>query len=110
MYYLEIFVSTKESALPESAAMMQVYIKKSVRQFLGEEGCKDKIDILKYDALKQTIIARCSNASYVRLRAALVLSDICEEQSSCSFTINRASQNLLSLRSNSRSHKHGEVV
>ena len=110
MYYLEIFVNTKQSEFPQSSAMMKVYIQKSVRQFLGEEGCKDKIDILKYDSLNQRLILRCSNKSYVRLRAALVLSNICEDQSTCSFTINRASQNLLSLRSNSRSYKHGEIA
>ena len=108
MYYLEIKVSTKESQLPESSAMMKVYIHRSMKQILGEEGCKDKIDILKYDHLSKKIIIRCSKECYVRFRAALVLSNMCEDWSPYSFTINRASRNLLSFRSNSRTYNHGE--
>lgn len=107
MYYLEISVNTKESQISVNSDTIEAHIKNCVKQFVGEEGCKDKFEILKYDDSYQKIVLRCSNESYVRLRASLVLSNNCEHQTPFSFTINRATQNLMSLRCNSRTFKHG---
>lgn len=105
MYYLEISVIIKEAELLLNSSVIETYIKKCVKQFFGDEGCKYKFDILKYDDSNQKIIVRCCNESYIRLRASLVVSNNSEEP--LSFIINRATENLLSLRCNSRTFKHG---
>ncbi|XP_043477116.1 uncharacterized protein LOC122508083 [Leptopilina heterotoma] len=107
MYYLEISVIIKEPQISVNSNIIETCIMKCLKQFVGEEGCKDKFEILKYDDSNQKIILRCSNESYIRLRASLVLSNNCEEQTPFSFVINRATENLLSLRCNSRTFKHG---
>lgn len=87
----------------------RVYLKKnileSLKQLFGEEGTKYTIDILKYNPKELRCVLRCTDDCYVRLRAALTLSDKYEGQS-CTYIIHRASPNLLSFCADSRNYKH----
>ncbi|XP_043515938.1 ribonuclease P protein subunit p14 [Frieseomelitta varia] len=106
MYYLDVSL-----ILPDSPCFdfTDVYLKKnilqSVKQLFGEEGIKSTIDILKYNSKERRCILRCTDESYVRLRAALTVAGKYEGQA-CTYIIHRASANLLSFSADSRNYQH----
>lgn len=68
--------------------------------FFVQVGAAYPVDIIKFDAEKGFCILRCFLVHSVRVRAALTLSN------QCIFHTKRATNNLLSLLSNSREFRH----
>lgn len=87
----------------------EVYLKKnilqSIKQLFGEEGTKCTIDILKFNAKERRFVLRCTKDCYVRLRAALTVADKYEGYS-CTYSVHRATANLLSFSTDSRNYQH----
>ncbi|XP_015588184.1 ribonuclease P protein subunit p14 isoform X2 [Cephus cinctus] len=106
MHYLD--VSLELPGNPDrkiSLIFLKKHVVQSVKELFGEEGIKCTIDILKYNISERRFILRCELNDYVRLRAALTLATKYEEDT-CSYTVHRASPNLLSFTANSRSYVH----
>ncbi|XP_031785195.1 uncharacterized protein LOC100679019 isoform X3 [Nasonia vitripennis] len=95
----------KEPDNPVTATTVKTQLLIAVRQLLGTEGAAHKVDILKYDQSERRFILRCDSDHYVRLRAALTLASTFEGEP-CSYSVHKASPNLLSFTANSRTYKH----
>lgn len=76
----------------------------AVKQLFGTEGASHQVDVIKYDPSKKRFTLRCQSDNYVRLRAALTVASTFEGEP-CSYTVHRATSNLLSLTADSRTYK-----
>lgn len=95
----------EEPDSPITSTTVKTQLMIAVRQLLGIEGASHQVDILKYNSSERKFILRCDSDSYVRLRAALTLANQFEGQP-CSYTVHKASPNLLSFSADSRTYKH----
>ncbi|KAI4495363.1 hypothetical protein M0802_008753 [Mischocyttarus mexicanus] len=106
MYYLDVCLELQDSSDIElSPVNLKKNILEAVRQFLGEEGAKSTIDILKYSILLRRFVLRCENDFYVKLRASLTVAGQFDGKP-CVYNVHRASPNLLSFISDSRVCEH----
>lgn len=95
----------KEPDNPVTATTVKTQLLIAVRQLLGTEGAAHKVDILRYNQSERRFVLRCDSDHYVRLRAALTLASTFEGEP-CSYSVHKASPNLLSFTANSRTYKH----
>ena len=87
-----------------TATTVKTQLMLAVRQLLGSEGAKYKVDILKFNRSERKFILRCDSEQYIRLRAALTLANIFEGKP-CVYNIIKDSPNLHSLIVN-RTYNH----
>lgn len=94
---------TKEPDKPITVTTLKTQLMIAIKQFLGTEGASHPVDILKYNSSKKRFILRCESDHYVRLRAALTLATTFEGEP-CTYTVHRATANLLSFTADSRTY------
>ncbi|XP_011306668.1 ribonuclease P protein subunit p14 [Fopius arisanus] len=106
MQYLDVFLELPSNPTREiSPIFLKSHVTKQLKQLFGEKGSSCEIDILKYTSKTRSLIIRCRDEDYVRLRSSLTLASAYEEDL-CVYTITKSSSSPFGLLSNGRGYSH----